>query len=397
MSTTDKVIYLDHSATTPVRKEVLRAMLPYFSESFGNPSSIYTLAQEARKAVDDARETVSHLLGARMSEVVFTSGGTESDNAALKGVAFALKHVGNHIITSNIEHHAVLHTCHQLEQFGFDVTYLPVDRDGLISPDEVAAAITDETILVSIMMANNEIGTIQPIKEITRLVKEEAQRRRRTITVHTDAVQAAGLLEINVRDLGVDLLSLSAHKFYGPKGVGLLYIRRGTAFEPQNMGGGQERQRRSGTENVPGIVGLAEAYILACEERDEVAARCFRLRERLLAGLEERIDRVHINGHPTRRLPNNINVSFEDVEGEPVLLGLDFAGIWASSGSACSSASLEPSHVLLAIGRSANLAQGSLRITFGRENTEEDVDYVLSVLPGLVEKLRAMPSLSAVD
>ncbi|MCH8061447.1 MAG: cysteine desulfurase NifS [Chloroflexi bacterium] len=397
MSTTDKVIYLDHSATTPVREEVLQAMLPYFSESFGNPSSIYTLAQEARKAVDDARETISHLLGARMSEVVFTSGGTESDNAALKGVAFALKHVGNHIITSNIEHHAVLHTCHQLEQFGFDVTYLPVDRDGLISPDEVAAAITDETILVSIMMANNEIGTIQPIKEITRLVKEEAQRRRRTITVHTDAVQAAGLLEINVRDLGVDLLSLSAHKFYGPKGVGLLYIRRGTAFEPQNMGGGQERQRRSGTENVPGIVGLAEAYRLACEERDEVAARCFRLRERLLAGLEERIDRVHINGHPTRRLPNNINVSFEDVEGEPVLLGLDFAGIWASSGSACSSASLEPSHVLLAIGRSANLAQGSLRITLGRENTEEDVDYVLSVLPGLVEKLRAMPSLSAVD
>ena len=397
MSTTDKVIYLDHSATTPVREEVLQAMLPYFSESFGNPSSIYTLAQESRKAVDDARETISHLLGARMSEIVFTSGGTESDNAALKGVAFALKHVGNHIITSNIEHHAVLHTCHQLEQFGFNVTYLPVDRDGLISPDEVAAAVTDETILVSIMMANNEIGTIQPIKEITRLVKEEAERRRRTITVHTDAVQAAGLLEINVRDLGVDLLSLSAHKFHGPKGVGLLYIRRGTAFEPQSMGGGQERQRRSGTENVPGIVGLAEAYRLACEERDEVAERCLRLRERLLAGLEERIDRVHVNGHPTRRLPNNINVSFENVEGEPVLLGLDFAGIWASSGSACSSASLETSYTLLAIGRSADLAQGSLRITLGRENTEEDVDYVLSVLPGLVEKLRAMPSLSAVD
>ena len=359
--------------------------------------TLYTLAQEARKAVDDARETISHLMGARMSEVVFTSGGTESDNAALKGVAFALKHVGNHIITTNIEHHAVMHTCHQLEQFGFEVTYLSVDRDGLISAEEVAAAVTDKTILVSVMMANNEIGTVQPIKEITRLVKEEAKRRRRTITVHTDAVQAAGLLEINVRDLGVDLLSLSAHKFHGPKGVGLLYIRRGTAFEPQSMGGGQERQRRSGTENVPGIVGLAEAYRLACEERDEVAERCLRLRERLLAGLEERIDRVHINGHPTRRLPNNINVSFENVEGEPVLLGLDFAGIWASSGSACSSASLEPSHVLLAIGRSADLAQGSLRITLGRENTEEDVDYVLSVLPGLVEKLRAMPSLSAVD
>ena len=397
MSTSEKVIYLDHSATTPVREEVLQAMLPYFTESFGNPSSIYTLAQESRKAVDDARETISHLLGARMSEVVFTSGGTESDNAALKGIAFALKHVGNHIITSNIEHHAVLHTCHQLEQFGFEVTYLPVDRDGLISPDEVAAAITDKTILVSVIMANNEIGTVQPIKEITRLVKEESARRRRTIMVHTDAVQAAGLLEINVKDLGVDLLSLSAHKFYGPKGVGLLYIRRGTPFEPQIMGGGQERQRRSGTENVPGIVGMAEAYRLACEERDEVAARCLRLRERLLSGLEERIDRVHLNGHPTRRLPNNVNVCFENVEGEPILLGLDFAGIWASSGSACSSASLEPSHVLLAIGRSADLAQGSLRITFGRENDEEDVDYLLSVLPGLVEKLRAMPSLSAVD
>ena len=397
MSTSEKVIYLDHSATTPVREEVLQAMLPYFTESFGNPSSIYTLAHESRKAVDDARETISHLLGARMSEVVFTSGGTESDNAALKGIAFALKHVGNHIITSNIEHHAVLHTCHQLEQFGFEVTYLPVDRDGLISPDEVAAAITDKTILVSVIMANNEIGTVQPIKEITRLVKEESARRRRTIMVHTDAVQAAGLLEINVKDLGVDLLSLSAHKFYGPKGVGLLYIRRGTPFEPQIMGGGQERQRRSGTENVPGIVGMAEAYRLACEERDEVAARCLRLRERLLSGLEERIDRVHLNGHPTRRLPNNVNVCFENVEGEPILLGLDFAGIWASSGSACSSASLEPSHVLLAIGRSADLAQGSLRITFGRENDEEDVDYLLSVLPGLVEKLRAMPSLSAVD
>ncbi len=291
----------------------------------------------------------------------------------------------------------MLHTCHQLEQFGFDVTYLPVGRDGLISPDEIAAAITDQTILVSVMMANNEIGTVQPIKEITKLVKEEAVRRRRTIMVHTDAVQAAGLLEIQVRELGVDLLSLSAHKFYGPKGVGLLYVRRGTPFEPQSMGGGQERQRRSGTENVPGIVGMAEAYRLACEERDEVAARCLRMRERTLAGLEERIDRIHLNGHPTLRLPNNINVSFENVEGEPILLGLDFAGIWASSGSACSSASLEPSHVLLAIGRSADLAQGSIRITLGRENTEEDVDYLLSVLPGLVDKLRAMPSLSAVD
>ena len=323
MSTTDKVIYLDHSATTPVREEVLQAMLPYFSESFGNPSSIYTLAQESRKAVDDARETISHLLGARMSEIVFTSGGTESDNAALKGVAFALKHVGNHIITSNIEHHAVLHTCHQLEQFGFDVTYLPVDRDGLISPDEVTAAITDETILVSIMMANNEIGTIQPIKEITRLVKEEAERRRRTITVHTDAVQAAGLLEINVRDLGVDLLSLSAHKFHGPKGVGLLYIRRGTAFEPQSMGGGQERQRRSGTENVAGAVGLATALRLAQAEREEFHARTLALRDRLLERVLELCPDARLNGHRTERLPHNLHLCFDGVEGEAVVEALD--------------------------------------------------------------------------
>ena len=388
---------MDHSATTPVRPEVLEAMLPYFSADFGNPSSIYTLGQEARKAVDDARERIARILGARMSEIVFTGGGTESDNAALKGVAFALRNLGNHIITTAIEHHAVLHTCHQLEQFGFDVTYVPVDEYGIVDPDDIAAAITDETNLVSVMMANNEIGAIEPIAEISRRVKAEAQRRNRTIIMHTDAVQAAGFLDINVRALGVDLLSLSAHKIYGPKGVGLLYVRRGTPFDAHTTGGGQERQRRSGTENVPGIVGFGEALHLAVSEREELSERCTRLRDKLTRGIFETIDRVHLNGHPVNRLPNNVNISFEDIEGEPVLLGLDFAGICASSGSACSSASLEPSHVLLAIGRSADIAQGSLRITFGRDNTDEDVDYMLSVLPDMVGKLRSMPSLSAVE
>ena len=245
MTLSERIIYMDHSATTPVRSEVLEAMLPHFTNDFGNPSSIYTIGQEARKAVDDARERIAHLLGARMSEIVFTSGGTESDNAALKGVAFALRNLGNHIITTAIEHHAVLHTCYQLEQFGFDVTYIPVDEHGIVDPADIVSAITDETILVSVMMANNEIGTIEPISEITRLVKAEAKRRNQTIIVHTDAVQAAGFLEINVRSLGVDLLSLSAHKIYGPKGVGLLFVKRGTPFEEQNAGGGQERQRRS--------------------------------------------------------------------------------------------------------------------------------------------------------
>ena len=396
MTMSERIIYMDHSATTPVRPEVLSAMLPHFTSDFGNPSSIYTIGQEARKAVDDARERIARVLGARMSEIVFTSGGTESDNAALKGVAFALRALGKHIITTTIEHHAILHTCYQLEQFGFDITYLPVDEHGLVNPQDVIDAITDETILVSVMMANNEIGTIQPVKEITRLVKAEASRRNRTVIMHTDAVQAAGFLDINVRSLRVDLLSLSAHKIYGPKGVGLLYIKRGTPFEEQNAGGGQERQRRSGTENVPGIVGFGEALQLAVSEREEASEHCLRLREKLTQGIFSTVEGVQLNGHPVRRLPNNVNISIRGVEGEPVLLGLDFAGICASSGSACSSASLEPSHVLLAIGLTAEMAQGSLRITLGRDNTEEDVDYLLSVLPDMIGKLRSMPSLSAV-
>ena len=397
MTNGQKMIYLDHAATTPVRPEVLEAALPYFTSSFGNPSSIYTLAQEARKAIDESRETVARVLGGRVSEIVFTSGGTESDNAALKGVAFALKHLGNHIITTSIEHHAVLHTCHQLEQFGFDVTYLPVDEYGLVDPDDVGGAIRDETILVSVMLANNEIGTIEPIAEISRVVKEEARRRGQSVVLHTDAVQGAGFLDLDVKSLGVDLMSLSAHKVHGFKGTGVLYVRRGTPFEPQIMGGGQERQRRSGTENVPGIVAMAEALRLAAEERESLSDRCRYLRDRFVNRIQDTVDNAYLNGHPTLRLPNNANICFDGVEGEPVLLGLDFAGIAASSGSACSSVSLEPSHVLTAIGRSAALAQGSLRLSLGRDNTEDEVDYVLSVLPSLVSKLRAMPSLSAVE
>ena len=397
MGLSDRLIYMDHAATTAVRPEALEAMLPYFGVSFGNPSSIYTLAQEARNAVDDARQTIAGLIGCRISELIFTSGGTESDNTALKGVAFALRNVGNHIITTAIEHHAILHTCHQLEQFGFDVTYLPVDRHGLVDPDDVAKAITDRTILVSVMLANNEIGTIEPVAAIARTVKQEARRLDRNILMHTDAVQGAGFLDLNVRELGVDLMSLSAHKFHGPKGIGVLYVKRGTPFEPQMMGGGQERERRSGTENVPGIVGMAEAFRLACQERKTTAARCVAMRDRIIEGLQDRVEHAHLNGHPVERLPNNVNISFEAVEGEPILLGLDFAGISASSGSACSSASLEPSHVLLAIGLAAELAQGSVRITLGKDNTDEEVDYMLSVIPDLVNRLRAMPSLSGVQ
>ena len=396
MALTNRVIYMDNAATTPVRPEVVRAMLPYFTEYFGNASSIYELAQQSRGVLDDSRRAVAKSLGCRSSEMVFTSGGTESDNAALKGVAFALRNVGNHIITSAIEHHAVLHTCHQLEQFGFDVSYLAVDEDGLVDPYDVAAAVTDRTILVSVMLANNEIGAIQPIPEIADALRSEAERFGRRIYLHTDAVQAVGAIEVNVRKLGVDLLSLSAHKLGGPKGVGALYIKRGTPFEPLIMGGGQERDRRSGTENLPGVVGLAEAMRLADAEREEATPHIVRLRDRLIHGIQERMEGVRLNGHPTRRLPNNVNVSFENVEGEPILLGLDFAGICASSGSACSAASLEPSHVLTAIGLSANLAQGSLRITVGKDNTDGEVDYLLDTLTDLVTRLRAMPSLSGV-
>jgi len=387
---------MDNAATTPVRPEVLEAMLPYFTESYGNPSSIYSLAQESRKAVDESRERVAKVLGCRASEVLFTSGGTESDNTAIRGAAMALWPTGNHIITTAIEHHAVLHTCHYMENLGFKVTYLPVDQYGMVSLEDVAKALTDQTVLVSVMLANNEIGTIQPVAEIAKLVKARARTMARTIVVHTDAVQGAGFLDLNVRDMGVDMLSLSSHKFHGPKGSGVLYLRRGTPFTPQQVGGSQERQRRAGTENVPGIVGTAVALTLAAQEREWQARHCTSLRDRLIYGLQERVEWAYLNGHPTQRLPNNVNFCFEHVEGEPVLLGLDFAGVAASSGSACTSASLEPSHVLVAIGRTAELAQSSLRLTLGRDNTLEEVDHVLSVLPDIVKKFRAMPSLSKV-
>ena len=387
------LIYMDHAATTPMDSVVLSAMLPYFSDIFANPSSIYALAQESRKVVDDSRLKIASLLGARRSEIMFTSGGTESDNAALRGVASALQSTGKHIITSKIEHHAVLHTCYQLEQLGYEISYLPVDQNGIINPASVINAIREDTILVSIMMANNEIGTIQPIEQICCLVKDEAKRRGTNIIFHTDAVQAAGFLDFNVKELGIDLLSLSAHKFYGPKGVGALYIRRGTPFETQLSGGGQERGRRSGTENVAAIVGMAKALEISIENREQTNLHCIKLRDKLIKDVMSTIKEVNLNGDDTLRLPNNVNFSFSGVEGEPLLLGLDFAGICVSSGSACSSGSLEPSHVLTSLGLTDEQAQGSLRITLGRENTVEEVEKIVEVLVGLVAKLRNMPIL----
>ena len=393
----EKLIYMDYAATTPTRQEVVNTMLPYMTTHFGNPSSIYTLAQDARNAVDSARKTISKILGSRSSEIVFTSGGTESDNTAIKGVSFAMKHLGNHIVTSMVEHHAVLHTCQQMEQFGFDVTYLPVDHNGQVRIEDLENSITENTILVSIMYANNEIGTIQPIKDMVRAVKNKANELSKTIVFHTDAVQAVGHVDIDVTELGVDMLSMSAHKFYGPRGVGALYVKRGTPFESLLAGGGQERQRRSGTENVPGIVGMAHALQLTHTDRKHESSRISKMRDRVVTELSNSVENLVFNGHPINRLDNNVSVSFKGVEGEPVLMGLDFAGICASSGSACSSASVEPSHVLLAIGRSAEEAQGTLRITLGRDNSEEDIDYLLDVLPNLVNKLRAMPSMSFSD
>ena len=391
----ETLVYMDHAATTPLRPAVLEDMLPYLKGSFGNPSSLYTLAQEARNAVDRSRRTIARLIGIRSSELTFTSGGTESDNAAIKGGAMAMRHLGRHIITSTIEHHAVLHTCHQMEQFGLKVTYLPVDQDGLVSKSDLLDSVTSETILVSIMMANNEIGTIQPISDLSESIRAISEKDERTILFHTDAVQALGHIPIDLSELkAVHMMSMSAHKFYGPRGVGGLFIRRGTPFEPLMMGGGQERQRRSGTENVSGIVGMASALKFSVEEMEENKNKLLRFKTKIVETLSREMKGVVFNGHPVDRLPNNVSVSFEGVEGEPILLGLDLKGICASSGSACSSASLEPSHVLLAMGSSAEQAQGTLRITLGRDNSEEDVDYLLETLIELVSKLRAMPSLA---
>jgi len=381
-----KRIYMDHAATTPVRPEVLEAMLPYFSAEFGNPSSVYSWGRSARKALEVARDQVAALLGASPNEIVFTAGGSEGANLAIKGVAWADQNRGRHIITSAIEHHAVLDTVLWLETQGFEVTILPVDEYGLVSPAQVEAALRPDTILVSIMHANNEVGTIQPISEIGAIVRRHGAR------FHTDAVQTAGSLDLKVDALNVDLLSISAHKFYGPKGVGALYVRKGVRLSPHIHGGGQEKRRRSGTENVAGIVGLAKAFELAQAERETEVPRLTRLRDRLIEGLQ-RIPNTRVNGSLDSRLPGNVNVCFEYIEGESLLLNLDLRGIAASSGSACTSGSLDPSHVLLAMGLSHEIAHGSLRLTLGRDNTEEDVDFVLQEIPGIVERLRSMSPL----
>lgn len=387
-------VYVDHAGTTPLDPKVLEAMLPYFTEYFGNPSSLHSVGQEARYALDEARERVAGVLQCRPREVVFTSGGTESDNAAINGVATALQEMGNHIVTSSVEHHAVLHACQHLESQGFEVTYLPVDADGVVQPEAVYNAINERTTLVTIMYGNNEIGTINPISEISKSIKKRAQELSRNIVFHTDAVQAAGYLDLNVAKLGVDLLSLSGHKFHGPKGTGVLYIKRGIPYLPLSHGGGQERERRSGTENIPGIIGLSLALETANNDRETNSEHCAALRDRIIETVLERIPGSCLNGHPSQRLPNNANFSFTGVEGEPILLGLDMAGIAASSGSACSSGSLEPSHVLLALGQSAEISRGSLRLTLGRNNTEEEVEYLLGVLVDLVQRLRQLPSLT---
>jgi cysteine desulfurase len=383
---TERHIYLDHAATTPVDERVVAAMLPYLTEQFGNPSSIHRLGRTALEALDDARETVAAVLGASRKEIIFTGGGSEADNLAIKGVALAQRQAGKgaHIVTSAIEHHAVLHSAEYLQASGFEVTVLPVDSGGLVSPDDLRAALRPDTVLVSIMYANNEVGTIQPLAELGAICHE------RGMPLHTDAVQAAGSLTLDVHELNVDLLSLAAHKFYGPKGVGLLYVRHGTPLLPQINGGGQERRRRAGTENVAGIVGMAAALRLAAAQRDSYVAHCTTLRERLLAGLLDSIPHTYLNGHPTRRLPNNANVAFDYVEGESVLLLLDQHGIAASSGSACTSGSLEASHVLLALGMPSERAIGSVRFTIGKSTTEADIDYLLDVLPPLIERLRSV-------
>ena len=379
-----KFIYLDHAATTPVDPRVVEAMLPFYTEKYGNASAIYSLARESRRALENARETVAEILNAQPREIVFTACGTESDNAAIKGVAEANQDRGNHIVTTAIEHEAVLETCKYLEKRGFRVTYLPVDQYGTVDLVELEKAITPETILVSVMMANNEVGTIQPLAEIAEIIKG------RGIYFHTDAVQAGGALDLDVEKLGVDLLALSGHKFYAPKGVGVLYVRQGTKLMPQMLGGGQEKNRRSGTENVAQIVGLARALELAHQERPEENPRIQRLRDRLKDGLLETVPDTIFNGHPTNRLANNASFCFKGVEGEQILLALDLNGVGASTGSACTSASSEPSHVLTAMGIPAAIAHGAVRMTFGRSNTDEDVDTVLKLLPDIVEKQRAL-------
>lgn len=377
-------VYLDNAATTPVSPEVLTAMMPFFGNFFGNPSSLHAYGQDARRGMEAARAEVARLINADPDEIVFTSGGTESDNFAIKGVAEANKDRGNHIITTKIEHHAVLEPCHILEHRGFRVTYLDVDEYGLVSPADIEKAITPETILVSVMHANNEIGTVEPIDEIGQVT------RARGIFLHTDAVQTVGHIPIDVRKMKMDLLSSSAHKLNGPKGVGFLYIRKGTKIAQFLHGGGQEKNRRASTQNVPGIVGFGKAAEIARKEMDAEIERLTRLRDRFIGEALARIPHARLNGHPEKRLPNNINLSAAYVEGEALVLNLDMEGVAASTGSACTSAIFEPSHVLKAIGLPLEMGQGSIRFTLGRITRDEEVEYVIGLLPGMIEKLRAL-------
>ncbi len=385
--TNRKRIYLDYAATTPVAKEVLEAMLPYFSDKFGNPSSIHSRGQEARKALNDSYHRVAELLGCGVSEIVFTSGGTESDNLALRGVMHAAAKEGkNHLIVSKIEHPAVYKTAEVLAEDGFKVDFLSVNEEGTVKLKELEKLITDKTALVSIMYANNEIGTIEPIKEISELIK----RKNPHTLFHTDAIQAFNYLDCCVENLGVDLMSLSAQKLYGPKGVGLLYVRKGVRLDPVQTGGGQELGKRAGTENLPGIVGMVKAMELADQVKIAEKMRLQELRNRLIEGIQSRIDGVHLSGSLENRLPNNVNFCFDRIEGEGLVMSLDVEGVMVSTGSACSSRRLEPSHVLLALGISPRLAQGSLRLTLGRDTKGEDIDYVLSILPPVVDRLRSI-------
>lgn len=384
-------VYLDNAATTALSPKVLEKMMPYLTDIYGNASSPHSFGQNARIGVEHAREQVARAINADPSEIVFTGCGTESDNTVLFGVAERYAKKGDHIITTNVEHHAILHSCAALEKKGIKVTYLPVDKDGLVTPEQVRDAITDKTILVSVMFANNEVGTIMPIPEIAAVCHEKG------VLFHTDAVQAAGHIPIDVKAMGIDMLSISGHKFHGPKGVGVLYERKGIRLPSYIIGGEQEKGRRAGTENVAGIVGLGEALELAVTNMSETSARMTRMRDRLIEGIEATIPEVKLNGHRTKRLPNNVNFSIKYIEGESILLMLDMAGIAASSGSACTSGSLDPSHVLLALGLTHEVAHSSVRMTLGDDTTDEDIDYVLETLPKVAHRLRAMSPISPID
>ena len=382
-----KRVYLDNAATTKLIPEVMNEMIPYMTEVYGNPSSPHYFGQQSAMGLDKARRRVADAINADPSEIIFMSGGSEADNTAIRGIAERYAKKGRHIITTAVEHHAVLHTCQMLEKQGFEVTYLPVDEYGMVTVDQVREAMRDDTVLVTVMFANNEVGTIMPIPEIGALCHE------RKVFFHTDAVQAIGHLPIDVKAMNIDMLSMSAHKFHGPKGVGALYLRKGIVLPPLIYGGAQERNRRAGTENVPGIVGMGKAIELACTDLDKKMASMSALRDKLITELPKRIPEIKLNGHPTKRLPNNVNFSIKYIEGESILLMLDLNGIAASSGSACTSGSLDPSHVLLAMGLTHEVAHGSVRMTLCVETTEEDVDYVLEVLPKVAERLRKMSPL----